>query len=103
MQFTENNQAIIDGNRTIACDPLNADYKLILNGHGEVNDADYIAPTLDDVAPYATPTPTNAELNQPHLDYLAATDWYVVRFVETDLAIPAEITAARQMAREAIV
>lgn len=31
--------------------------------------------------------------------YLTLTDWYVVRFLETAVAIPAEITAARAAAR----
>ena len=35
-------------------------------------------------------------------DYLAATDWYSVRFVETGVAIPEAIKEGRQAAREEI-
>lgn len=35
--------------------------------------------------------------------YLTETDWYVVRFAETGVAIPADIAAARQAARESIL
>lgn len=36
---------------------------------------------------------------QADLAYLASTDWYVVRFVETGVAIPSEITQLRAQAR----
>jgi len=52
--------------------------------------------------PYVPPVPTQAELNRPHLVYLASTDWYAVRLAETGVAIPAEITAARAAARASI-
>lgn len=35
-------------------------------------------------------------------NYLAATDWYAVRFAETGVEIPDEIKAERQSAREEI-
>lgn len=34
--------------------------------------------------------------------YLLSTDWYVVRFAETGVAIPAEIAEARKLARESV-
>lgn len=34
--------------------------------------------------------------------YLAETDWYVTRFAETGVAIPAVIVEARQQARESV-
>ena len=37
-----------------------------------------------------------------HQDYLNETDWYVVRFMETGVAIPDVILLAREEAREAI-
>lgn len=43
------------------------------------------------------------DLNAPHLAYLASTDWYVVRFAETGVPVPADILSARQAARDAIV
>lgn len=39
---------------------------------------------------------------QEQLTYLSDTDWYVVRYEETGVAIPAEVTAARAAARTAI-
>ena len=33
------------------------------------------------------------------LNYLASTDWYVTRFIESAVAIPAEVTAKRAEAR----
>tara|TARA_B110000902_G_scaffold241926_1_gene292760 strand:+ start:213 stop:527 length:315 start_codon:yes stop_codon:yes gene_type:complete len=42
---------------------------------------------------------SNSELRA----YLAETDWYVIRFAETGVAVPADITTARSDARSAIV
>lgn len=57
-------------------------------------------------AAYVPPTPhvpTQEEINAENRAYLASTDWYVVRFAETGVAIPADILSARQAARDAIV
>lgn len=35
-------------------------------------------------------------------DYLAATDWYVIRLVETGKPIPGDVKAARDAARTAL-
>jgi hypothetical protein len=42
-------------------------------------------------------------INTDALAYLDLTDWYVVRFSETGVAIPDEIKTKRQEARDAIV
>jgi hypothetical protein len=42
-------------------------------------------------------------INKESLDYLAATDWLVIREMDSGVACPADIKAARQVAREAIV
>lgn len=42
-------------------------------------------------------------INQQSREYLTSTDWYVVRFAETGIAIPQDILDARQAARDAIV
>ena len=47
--------------------------------------------------------PTQEEINEEARAYLSLTDWYVVRFAETGVAIPQEILDARQAARERIV
>lgn len=104
MKYIEDNEAIIDGLKTIPCDPLNADYDLIVNGRGEFGDDNYIAPTLGEVEAYVAPViDPQIEINADARAYLDTTDWYVVRFVETAVDVPAEITAARQTARGAIV
>lgn len=36
-------------------------------------------------------------------NYLASTDWYVVRFTETGIPIPLEVSTKRQETREAIL
>jgi hypothetical protein len=43
-----------------------------------------------------------AKINADALAYLASTDWYVIRLAETGAAIPTEILAARQQARDSI-
>ena len=42
-------------------------------------------------------------INQQSRDYLASTDWYVVRFAETGTAIPQDILDARVAARASII
>ena len=46
---------------------------------------------------------TQAELNATSQAYLASTDWYITRFLETGVVIPTDVTTAREAAREAIV
>ncbi len=41
--------------------------------------------------------------NKENRAYLASTDWYITRNIETGVAIPADILTKRQIAREAIV
>jgi len=36
------------------------------------------------------------------IDYLASTDWYVIRALETGVPVPQDVTEARARAREAI-
>jgi hypothetical protein len=50
-----------------------------------------------------TPEQIQARINADALAYLASTDWYVVRFAETGVAIPADVLTLRQEARDAIV
>ena len=44
-----------------------------------------------------------AVINSDSLAYLASTDWYVTRFTESGVAVPADVTQARTDARLAIV
>lgn len=54
----------------------------------------------------AVPAPTEAELAKARIAelqaYLAETDWYVVRYADTGEAIPEDVKAKRQAAREEI-
>jgi outer membrane protein assembly factor BamB len=60
-----------------------------------------------EVVEYVPPPPTQeqlqAKINADARAYLGSTDWYVVRFAETGVAIPDDIATARQEARDAIV
>ena len=49
-----------------------------------------------------TPEQLQATTNATARAYLTTTDWYVTRFAETGVAIPADILAARQAARESV-
>ena len=102
MNYNKNKTAIIDGDKTIPCDEMNPDYHLIK--YGQEANAEFgikaIAPTLDLVeayeAPYVVP---QLALNAKSLAYLATTDWYATRFVETGILIPDAIKAKRAQAR----
>lgn len=59
----------------------------------------FSAPVIASPTPEEYQTKVNAEARA----YLASTDWYAVRFAETGVVIPADIAAARQSAREAVV
>ena len=52
------------------------------------------------------PEPTAEELqvraNATARDYLTSTDWYVTRFAETGVPIPADVAEARKLARESV-
>jgi hypothetical protein len=50
-----------------------------------------------------TPEQIQARINEEALAYLSSTDWYVVRFAETGVAIPEKILVERQAARERVV
>tara|TARA_R110000822_G_scaffold107968_2_gene237312 strand:+ start:4595 stop:4786 length:192 start_codon:yes stop_codon:yes gene_type:complete len=43
-----------------------------------------------------------SKVNAEARAYLASTDWYVIRFQETAVAVPADIASARQAARDSI-
>jgi hypothetical protein len=42
-------------------------------------------------------------INEYYRQYLASTDWYVLRFSETGVSIPSEITSARAEARTKVI
>ena len=48
-------------------------------------------------------TTAQDKVNAESLAYLASTDWYVTRFTESGVAVPADVTQARTDARLAII
>lgn len=68
---------------------------------------DFIPMTPEEVDLHINPPLTQeqiqAQANAEARAYLSSTDWYVVRFAETGVAIPQDILDARQAARDSIV
>jgi hypothetical protein len=56
------------------------------------------APTAEEIAALA-----QAATNRQARAYLDSTDWYIVRFAESGVAVPSAITTARAAARASIV
>ena len=55
-------------------------------------------------APDAVAEPTAQEVtNNESMAYLESTDWYAIRYAETGVAVPSDVTTARAAARSAIV
>ena len=46
---------------------------------------------------------TVAQASEDAMKHLAETDWYIVRFTETGVAVPNSVTASRAAARASIV
>ena len=83
-------------------------------GQAEWTDGPNTDITPDDVAQYvamweanapeAAAEPTAQEVtNVESMSYLASTDWYAIRYAETGVAVPSDVTTARAAARSAIV
>ena len=83
-------------------------------GQAEWTDGPNTDITPDDVAQYVTMWEANAPeaaaeptaqeiINGNSLAYLKNTDWYAIRYAETGVAVPSDVTTARAAARSAIV
>ena len=115
---TEDKVIVVDG------EARNAEYTFPSNlwaiqwdgsaGHAEWTDGpntDLVATDVDQYiamwtaeAPEAeVPLTAQETINIDSSAYLSVTDWYVTRFTETGIAVPADITAARADARVAII
>ena len=115
---TEDKVIVVDG------EARNAEYTFPSNlwaiqwdgsaGHAEWTDGpntDLVATDVDQYIAMWTAEAPEAEvpltaqeiINTDSLAYLSGTDWYVTRFAETGVAVPADITTARSDARAAIV
>ena len=93
----ENDGFRVNGNMCVPVSLDNADYVLVAEWIAEGNTP---APEFTDAEIAAN---AQAELNVTSRAYLASTDWYVTRHTETGVAIPADVTTAREAARSAIV
>lgn len=82
----EQHQALIDGQ--------SQGKRIVADEQGFPVLADPPAPTAEEI---------RSQINAENRAYLTSTDWYVTRFAETGVAIPDEIKAARQSARDAII
>jgi len=87
----------VNGNMSVPNDPANRDCADVLAWIAEGN---VPAPEFTDVEIAAN---AQAETNATSQAYLASTDWYITRFLETGVVIPTDVTTAREAAREAIV
>lgn len=67
----------------------------------EINESPYLICTPKSVEMLARQA--QEKLNRESLAYLANTDWMVTRLAENGTAIPVNVIAARQAARDAIV
>lgn len=71
---------------------------LICSGDIQLTDAE----VAELYSPKSRPELVHAETSAAARTYLAETDWYCIRHIETGEPIPVDITAARQAARAAI-
>lgn len=86
---TEKNDIMVDGE-------INEDALIVL-----LETKQFVEPEPEpDYAPYAS---EQDKVNAEARAYLASTDWYVTRKLETGVEIPADITTAREEARASIV
>jgi hypothetical protein len=46
---------------------------------------------------------TQRKINRENRDFLRSTDWYVIRYIETGIPVPSQITTERAAARAAII
>ena len=88
---------LVNGSMNVPNDPANRDCADVLQWIAEGNTP---APEYTDAEIVAN---TQAETNATSRAYLASTDWYATRKYETGVAIPADVTTAREAARSAIV
>ena len=69
--------------------------------------ADMTPMTAEEIEAHENPTPTPEQIQQQTNDvarqYLASTDWYVIRMQENGTPIPQDILDARQAARDSVV
>jgi hypothetical protein len=93
----QNSGWLVNGTMGVPNDPANRHCADVLAWIAEGNTP---APEFTDAEIAAN---AQAVINGDSLAYLASTDWYVTRFTESGVAVPADVTQARTAARAAIV
>jgi len=88
---------LINGNLSVPNDPANRHCADVL---AWIEAGNTPAPEFTDAEIAAN---TQAETNATSQAYLDSTDWYITRFTEAGVAVPAEVTTARAEARAAII
>ena len=88
---------LLNGNISVPNDEGNRDYQDIQEwiAEGNTPDPEFTQAEIDDS--------DQKIINVDSREYLSSTDWYVIRFQETAVAVPQEISDAREAARLAIV
>lgn len=77
-------------------EPMEGKALHFVDGKWEQRDVEQVAPVQVDTLSPQERTNLNAR------SYLVSTDWYVIRLQETGQAIPADVLALRQEARESV-
>jgi len=88
---------LVNDSKHVPNDPANRDCADVLAWIAEGNTP---APEFTDAEIAAN---AQSLVNSESLEYLNSTDWYVTRFTESGVAVPADVTTARTAARLAIV
>ena len=88
----------VNGSMTVPNDPANRHYSEVQEWIAQEGNTP--APEFTDAEIAAN---AQAVINGDSLAYLASTDWYVTRFTESGVAVPADVTQARTDARLAVV
>lgn len=85
---------------------VNNEVMAIEQGQEFLVKADWVEMTVEEIELFKNPPKTQEQLaeeaKQKATAYLSSTDWYVVRFTETGVAIPEDISQARAEARLAL-
>ena len=94
---TQTSGYLVNGTMSVPNDPANRHCADVLAWIAEGNTP---APEFTDAEIAAN---AQSLVNSEALEYLKTTDWYVTRFTESGVAVPADVTTARTAARAAIV
>jgi len=89
---------LVNGNMGVPNDPANRHCADVLAWIAQEGNTP--APEFTDAEIGAN---AQAVINSESLEYLKTTDWYVTRFTESGVAVPADVTQARTDARLAVV